>query len=59
MRNLPFVIWMLGLPLIKCIDAFVFKYFLEKTYSDDVEVISAIIFLIIWIFIGILVYEKE
>lgn len=58
MKNLPFVIWMLGFPLTITIDKFVCEYLIKKTYSDSSEAIALIIFLIIWIVVGKLLYEK-
>ncbi len=59
MRNLPFVIWMIGFPISNSIGDYVHKYLLENTYSNNVELIAAIICLTIWIWIGICLYEKE
>lgn len=59
MKNIPFVIWMLGFPFVQTINDFVYKYLLQETYPDSVEAATALVFLMIWIGVGSLLYEKK
>ena len=55
--NLPFVLWMVGMPIASSIDTYVNEFLLKKTYSNNVEVVSAIIGLVVWVWIGKLLYK--
>jgi hypothetical protein len=55
-RNLAFVIWMLGWSLLSTISSYL-QYLTKKTYSEETELFAAIIMIIIWIWIGKLLYE--
>jgi len=59
MRNLPFVIWILGFPLVDTMCIFVNEYLLKKEYSESIEVVGALITVSVWICIGYLLFEKE
>jgi hypothetical protein len=59
MKNLPFVIWMVGAPAVETFGDYVHKYLLKKTYSIEVAGIAAIIFLAMYFFIGYKLYEKK
>ena len=55
MRNLPFVLWMLGFPALQ------WGVRQKPTFSTDSgeELAYAVIFLLIWFVVGYLVYEKR
>ena len=59
MKNLSFVIWMIGYPFVLSYDDYVNQYLLGKTYSDNTMLISSLIMVAIWIFVGYLLYEKK
>jgi len=58
MKNLPFVLWMIGFPLADNLNSYVNEYLLKKTWSNDVEFVAATICLAIWFFIGYKLYES-
>ena len=58
MRNLAFVIWMIGWPAGYSFSEYL-GYLRGKSYSEGVEVLNALIFVIIWVAIGILLYENK
>lgn len=58
MRNLAFVIWMIFFPVTMPLISYL-EFLYGKTYTDDVHMVVALINLIIWIFIGKLLYEKR
>ena len=58
MRNLVFVIWVLGWPVGGAVSEYL-GYLRGKRYSEGVEAFNAIICIIIWILIGFLLYEKR
>lgn len=57
MKNLVFVIWMLGYPIVCRIGQYI-DYLCNRTYSDSALIFAEIIQGIIWIIIGILLYER-
>ncbi len=58
MRNLVFVIWMLGFPLVTAlVDRF--RSPLTVKLSTEEEVISALIELFIWGYVGYILYEPR
>jgi hypothetical protein len=57
MRNLVFVIWMLGWPLINNLEHLWNPRL--AAYSGDVKIIDALILITIWVWIGKLLYEKK
>lgn len=59
MRNLPFVIWMVGAPISSSIGQYVNEYLCKHTYSDAVHGIAALITLIVWALVGSILYEKK
>lgn len=59
MKNLAFVLWMLGWPIVVNINEYLYYLTTNKVYSDETEFVSAIINLIIWIGIGVRLYEKK
>ena len=52
MKNLPFVIWMIGFPLLSLIEDI---YFPESRGRSG---IASVTIVFIWIFVGILLYEN-
>jgi hypothetical protein len=56
MKNLPFVLWMLGYPAINTWSE---HFPTGKTYSDGVEAVAAIIIVVIWVGVGKLLYEPK
>jgi hypothetical protein len=59
MKNLVFVIWMLGFPLVLSIDAYVDLYLLQSTYTLTVSGIASAIRICIWFYIGYILFEKD
>ena len=59
MRNLAFVIWMVGMPIANAFDAYIFKYLLKYVYSDTVTGVAALISFAIYFWVGFLLYEKK
>lgn len=57
MKNIAFVIWMIMYPLTLTASEYV-QYLTGKHYSNDVEALSALTNIIIWIYVGIKIYEK-
>lgn len=58
MKNFSFVLWMLGWPLIFDFSAFVNQYLLGKKHSDDVKTPSVIFFVVVWVFIAVILYQR-
>ena len=56
MKNLVFVIWMLGYSITYTFSQYVYEYLLKRTGYDNP--INAAVQLVIWIGIGVLLYEK-
>lgn len=56
MLHLDFVIWMLLYPLVGVAEQYVDKVKLSKNFSDDVLAFSALVRLIIWFYVGYLLY---
>ena len=57
-RNLVFVIWMVGAPIVGALDQYVNKYLCKNTYSTTVEGLAALISLVVYFFIGYKLYEE-
>jgi hypothetical protein len=55
MKNIPFVIWMLGWPLVDSID----EYLNPKDIAQHLEFWVSCIFFTIWVFVGIGLYQKN
>jgi len=58
MRNLAFVLWMILFPLSGSIQDYM-QALQGKTYSEGVEGLATILTLVLWVFIGKLLYEKK
>jgi len=58
MNKLPFVLWMLGWPLITEISNYL-MYLKGHVYSSEAELITAILEYAVWIIIGIISYERK
>ena len=58
MKNLPFVLWMLGFPVLWSMSDYL-AFLQGKTYPDVVVGIGGAIMLAIWTFVGSKLYEKE
>jgi hypothetical protein len=58
MKNLAFVIWMLGYPLVDMASIFLHCYLLNKVYTDQIKCVAAVVFLVTWIGVACLLYEK-
>ncbi len=59
MKNLAFVIWMVGAPIGESLSIYVNEYLCGHKYSDNVTGISAILVMGFYIFVGIKLYERE
>ena len=60
MKNLTFLLWMLLHPICWAFAQYIFYQFSKTDYqgfSDNVKAISQLFELIIWIYIGIKLYE--
>ena len=58
MNKLPFVLWMLGWPLITEIGNYL-TYLKGYVYSSEVELTTTILDFATWIIIGIISYERK
>lgn len=58
MRNLSFVFWMLGFPLVCSIGKYLTRAEYHE-YSVEVRGVSSLIVLAIWFFVGKLLYEEK
>lgn len=58
MRNLVFVIWMLGWSISRDLSEYL-QFLRGKTYPETVEGIAAFTWLVAWIWVGVLLYEKK
>ena len=58
MKNLSFVLWMIGCPLVNTYSQYVSEYLLKNKYSKNVEGIASLTYLFIWFIVGVLLYEK-
>jgi hypothetical protein len=59
LRNIAFVIWMVGMSLGKTFSEYVDAYLLGRRYSDNVDLMADIVWLIIWFGVGIKLYEPK
>ncbi len=57
MKNLPFVIWLVCFPVVSEICRFL-DYQQENKYSEMTKFMSAMVQLLIWFFVGWLIYER-
>lgn len=58
MKNLPFVIWMVGAPIGEAFSQYVNEYLCGHTYSDIVTGLAAITVAVIYFYVGYMLYEK-
>jgi len=58
MRNIAFVIWTLGWPLVNSISIFLI-HLRGIDYSDTDRGTMSLIFFVIWIFVGYKLYESK
>ena len=58
MNKLPFVLWMLGWPLITEISYYLI-YLKGYVYSSEAELTTALLNYAVWIIIGIISYERK
>ena len=58
MKNLAFVIWMIGWPLSLTLSRYL-EYLMGKDYSQGVKDAASLTTLVLWILFGILLYEKS
>jgi len=58
MRNLPFVLWMIGYLLVVSVRDYL-SYLQGDRFSSTVEGIAALFILVIWVYVGTLLYEKR
>ena len=58
MRNFAFVLWMIGFPLATSVGRYL-SFLQGENDSLTVEPYTAFAALLIWIFVGILLYEKN
>ena len=56
MLHLDFVVWMLLYPLVGVAEQYIDKVKPSKNFSDDVLALSALTKLIIWFYVGYLLY---
>ena len=55
MKNMPFVIWMLGWPFIFDLSGYIKKY-VGLEYEEP-KPDSILVMLVIWFFVGVMLYE--
>lgn len=56
MLHLDFVVWMLLYPLVGLAEQYIDKVKLGKSFSDNVLALSALVKLVIWFYVGYLLY---
>ncbi len=59
MKNLPFVIWMVGAPIGEAFGQYVDEYLCKHVYSGTVSGVGALIAVVFYCFIGYKLYEKK
>ena len=59
MKNLPFVLWMLGYPLVIIMEKHLRKDNKDNdSVSEEAKLLAAIANIVAWICIGHMIYEK-
>lgn len=58
MKNLAFVIWMIGFPLSMAVEKYFFYVSRKETASDGAKAFNGLFELITWAVIGYLIFEK-
>lgn len=58
MKNLPFVLWMVLYPAV-CSLADYLAFLVGDRFSDGAKAFSALVNLVIWIYVGYKLYEKN
>lgn len=59
MKNLAFVLWMLGFPIVISVSDYFVLQGEGKIYSHTIENIVAVILLVLWGFVGYKLYEPN
>lgn len=57
MDNLPFVIWMIGYPLVNTLSLY-FAHLRGEEYSEGTKFLGAVITLVVWVYVATLLYHK-
>jgi hypothetical protein len=50
---------MVGAPMVEALDSYVNEYLLKNKYPDSAQEMGALVIIIIYIFVGTLLYEKK
>ncbi len=58
MKNIAFVIWMVGAPIGTVFGQYVNEYLCKNTYSDTITGLVAVACMVIYFFVGYKLYEK-
>ncbi len=58
MKNLAFVIWMIGWPLGLTFSRYL-EYLTNQKYSQGVQDTASFVTLVMWVLFGFLLYEKS
>ena len=59
LRNIAFVIWMVGMLVSETLSEYVNEYLLAQKYSDIVDFVASLVFLVIYLGIGMKLYEPR
>jgi len=59
MRNIAFVIWMLGFPSVAALDKYLNHLSRAPNVTDDVAFLSSAVVLAMWAGVAWLLYERE
>lgn len=57
MEMLCFVLWMIGYPFASSITGYI-AFISGRTYSDNVRFVSALLNIVIWFYVGSLIWSK-
>lgn len=59
MRNVAFAVWMVGFPISNSYSEYVGEYLLGHRYSGEVHAAATFLCLIIWVAVGMALYERK
>lgn len=59
MRNLSFVIWLLGFPAVNSFGEFVEYGILQRDHPEGIQVAAELLNLVIWVFVAVHLFETK
>jgi hypothetical protein len=57
MENLPFVIWLIGYPLVNTLSLYS-AYLRGEEYDEGTKFLGAVTIIVIWVYVATLLYHK-